>query len=118
MGAVFIDLTKAFDTVSHGTLLRKLNEYSITGIENEWLTNIFLTEVKWLISMEPFPTRHHCYMVCHRGQYGPLLFLLYFNDFPDCLEKCDCFMYADDTVVYVAGKTIKIIENELEKDLE
>ena len=49
---------------------------------------------------------------------GPLLFLLYFNDFPDCLEKCNCVKHADEIVVYVAGKTIENIENQLEKDLE
>ena len=58
-------------------------------------------------------------MAYHRGRYlDPCCFCYIFNDFPDCLEKCDCVMYADDTVVYVAGKTIENIENQLEKDLE
>ena len=39
IGATFIDLTKAFDTVSHNTLLGKLDEYGIKGIEKEWMAN-------------------------------------------------------------------------------
>ena len=119
VGAVFIDLTKAFDTVSHGTLLGKLHEYGITGIENEWLTNYLfnrsqVVNINGIVSNSQ-PLLHG---VPQGSILGPLLFLLYFNDFPDCLEKCDCVMYADDTVVYVAGKTIENIENQLEKDLE
>ena len=40
---------------------------------------------------------------------GPLLFLIYFNDLPDCLTKAKVIMYADDTVLYFASdKTEKI----------
>ena len=35
-GAVFIDLTKAFDTISHSKLLGKLPQYGITGVELDW----------------------------------------------------------------------------------
>ena len=119
VGAVFIDLTKAFNTISHGTLLGKLNEYGVTGIENECLINYLFNRnqavnIDGTISNST-PLLHG---VPQGSILGPLLFLLHFNNFPDCLEKCDCAMYADDTVVYVAGKTIEIIENELEKDLE
>ena len=46
VGAVFIDLTKAFDTIGHGLLLHKLQENGINGIELEWFTNYLLTENK------------------------------------------------------------------------
>ena len=45
----------------------------------------------------------------------PLLFLIYFNDFPECLEKCNCVMYADDTVIYVTETIEKFLENDLKK---
>ena len=38
-GAVFIDLTKAFDTISHSNLLGKLPQYGITGVELDWFTD-------------------------------------------------------------------------------
>ena len=38
-GAVFIDLRKAFDTISHSSIITKLPEYGIIGNEKEWLTN-------------------------------------------------------------------------------
>ena len=40
-GAVFIDLSKAFDTVSHSCLLNKLKSYGIIGNEFQWLTDYF-----------------------------------------------------------------------------
>ena len=39
VGAIFIDLTKAFDTMSHSTLLSKLSAYGIKGVELEQFTN-------------------------------------------------------------------------------
>ena len=49
---------------------------------------------------------------------GPLLFNLYFSDFADHLLKTNVLMYADDTVIYRAGKEIETIENVLTKELE
>jgi hypothetical protein len=49
---------------------------------------------------------------------GPLLFLIFFNDFPDCLKHSKVVMYADDTVIYVNGKEKENIENLLNQDLK
>ena len=79
VGAVFIDLTKAFNTISHGTLLGKLNEYGVTGIENEWLTNYLFNQSQVVningIFSNPQPLLHGTPIL------GPLLFLLYLITF-------------------------------------
>lgn len=48
---------------------------------------------------------------------GPLLFLIYFNDFENCLKNSRTLSFADDTVVYVEGKTKELIELQLNDDL-
>ena len=119
VGATFIDLTKAFDTVSHSTLLGKLTEYGIKGIEKEWMTN-YLFNRKQVVNINGVSSSEKSLLhgVPQGSILGPLLFLIYFNDFPECLEKCNCIMYADDTVIYVADKNIEKIEKCLENDLE
>ena len=49
---------------------------------------------------------------------GPLLFLIYFNDFENCLNNSRTLMFADDTVVYVEGKKKDDIEKLLNNDLQ
>ena len=49
---------------------------------------------------------------------GPLLFLISFNDAVEVMEYSSILKYADDTVLYVAGKEIDSIENKLSKDME
>ena len=48
---------------------------------------------------------------------GPLLFLIYINDLPTCLEHCQVVMYADDTVVYFSANCCQDIEYNLNADL-
>ena len=47
----------------------------------------------------------------------PLLFLMYVNDLPHCLEFCNLMLYADDTVIYYSSSTIKDVESKLNTDL-
>ena len=49
---------------------------------------------------------------------GPLLFLMFFNDFEKCLKRSQSLDFADDTVVYVHGKTKDIVESQLNEDLK
>ena len=48
---------------------------------------------------------------------GPLLFLIYVNDLPQCLRQCDLTLFADDTVVYTLAKDAAILEAQLNVDL-
>lgn len=49
---------------------------------------------------------------------GPLLFLLYFNDFEHCLINSKSLNFADNTVIYVEGKNKHLIEDQLHEDLQ
>ena len=108
-GAVFIDLTKAFDTVNHSILLSKLN--SLGFLDDSTAYNWF----EWYLS-------NRCQVTaCNNSQsdqaivpigvpqgsiLGPLLFTVYINDLPDRLEFCDITLYADDTVLFISSKSI------------
>ena len=48
---------------------------------------------------------------------GPLLFLVYINDLPICLEKCTSKLYADDTDISASNKSIKEAEKQVNNDL-
>ena len=48
---------------------------------------------------------------------GPLLFLIFFNDLPDCLHHSQVIKYADDTVLFISSKDFHIIEAKLSEDI-
>ena len=48
---------------------------------------------------------------------GPIMFLVFFNDFPEYLSHCEVVKFADDTVIYVSGDNLETIEDKLSKDL-
>ena len=54
----------------------------------------------------------------HIVSLGPLLFLIYINDFRYSLSKTECGHFADDTFIALASKNIKTIETVMNYELK
>ena len=101
---VFLDLKKAFDTVDHEILLSKLSNYGIYGNAHQWFKS-YLENRTQMCSINGSLSQS-CLLSCGVPQgtiLGPLLFLLYINDLPNCLSNCQPRMYVDDTHLTYAG---------------
>ena len=102
--ALFLDLKKAFDTVDHEILISKLAKYGITGIENNWYKS-YLTNRSQYCSIDG-QVSDIMEIDCGIPQgscLGPLLFIIYLNDFEHCLEHSRANMYADDTEITISS---------------
>lgn len=116
-GAIFIDLSKAFDTLSHAQIIECLPSYGIYGLEKELITN-YLFNRKQIVSYNHTLSLKHPVLcgVPQGSVLGPLLFLLAFNDIGEVLKNSKILLYADDTVIYTCGKTKQEIESRLQED--
>ena len=105
---IFIDLSKAFDTVNHEILIDKLHHYGIRGKALD-LFKSYLGNRQQFASIDKFKsnTRPINCGVPQGSVLGPLFFILFINDLPKCCPQGNFRIFADDTNVFIHGKTIK-----------
>ena len=108
---VFIDLSKAFDTVDHSILLQKLELYGVTDRNLSWFKN-YLSNRKQFIQINNEENTELETITCGVPQcsiLGPLLFSLYVNDLKNVSNLVDPIMYADDTNFFLTHKDISYL---------
>ena len=122
--AVFIDLSKAFDTLEHGVLYAKLERYGIRGTTLNWFKS-YLTNRKLRVKCRTGTTGRIEYSDQYNVSYGtpqgsclgPLLFLIFNNDLYRCLECSSSILFADDTTIYDQNKDLDFLKWNLEQEL-
>ena len=115
---VFIDLKKAFDTVDHNILVKKLEHYGIRGLAKNWVCSYLENRRQYVCIND---SNSECLDVkCGVPQgsiLGPALFILYVNDMCNVSKSLKSILFADDTNLFYAGKDLdevcKIISREL-----
>lgn len=102
--AIFIDLAKAFDTVSHDLLLEKLHSYGVRGVANDFFC-AYLTgrQQRVKVNNELSDSRVVTCGVPQGTVLGPILFSVYMNELLNLKVKAKIISYADDTVLLCEG---------------
>ena len=97
---IFIDLKKAFDTVNHKVLLKKLEMYGVRGVPLAWFTSYLKDRMQHVrVADHSSSTKVINIGVPQGSILGPILFLIYINDLPKISNLFTSILYADDTTL-------------------
>ena len=115
---IFLDFAKAFDTVNHEILLKKLLHYGFRGSTHNWLTSYLSNRTQCVqIGDELSDFKPINCGVPQGSVLGPLLFLLYINDIVSSSNILKFQLFADDTCIFYSNKNRDILESTLNTEL-
>ena len=117
-GMVFVDLKKAFDTVDHQILCRKLESYGVLYRELAWFGSYLSNRVQYCrVNGVDSQIENIDIGVPQGSCLGSLLFLVYIIDLPRAVKNSTISMYADDTSLCFKSKDLSRLNEALNEDL-
>jgi len=105
--SLFLDLSKAFDTIDHHILLRKMHNLGIRGVALEYIKS-YLTNRFQCVTIDGTSSDLRG-VICGVPQgsiLGPILFLIYINDLQYCSSLLKLLLFADDTTLLYSSKNL------------
>ena len=118
-GVVFVDLKKAFDTIDHGILVRKLECYGVDTAGIRWFESyLFGRSQKCSVNGKLSNSTGVTCGVLQGSSLGRLLFLVYINDLPNCLNSSTPRMFADDTNISYSADSLEQLQNVMNSELK
>ena len=105
--AVFLDLLKAFDTVSIDILLNKLDHIGARGSAKQWVRSYLTNRTQYVnVNNKVSNTGSVTLGVPQGSILDPFIFLIYINDMRQSCYLLECVHYADDTTLYLSGNIL------------
>ena len=118
MGLLFLDISKAFDCILHGRLLKKLQLVGCSPDVISWFKS-YLTRTQIVTYNDIESTTSTVPTGIGQGTIlGPLIFIFYMNDIVDHMMSVKISMYADDCVLYLSGNNWENIKGKIQDDLD
>ena len=115
---VFVDLAKAFDTVNHDILIKKLEHYGIKNSYSDWFKSYLSNRKQYVTIADSKSTMQTVTCGVPQGSVlGPLLFLIYINDMNTVVKNSIVHHFADDTNLLSSDKNLKKLKNKINKEL-
>ena len=116
--AVFLDLSRAFETIDREILLLKLEKYGISGTELKWFQSYLNNRRQRTKINNTISEAIDINIGVPQGSIlGVILFVLYINDINCIIKQSKIFLFADDALLYVSGDSMLECINKINNDL-